>query len=161
MDTRLLTAFTENLTTTFMKMAEIQIMPVGEIYKENSDISSLGVTCIVSFAGKMKGRLLLDMESGLAIQIAKNIIGEDFDNPKDDMVLAAISEINNIISGGAITLINNVFLLSLRLSPPIVFAGKGVVISIPKINSMSNIYTTKYGNLKVNIAFEGGGFDGC
>ncbi|AGX43029.1 chemotaxis protein CheX [Clostridium saccharobutylicum] len=161
MNTSFVTAFTDNIITTFIKMADIKLTSDGEAYKDNSDITSFGITSIISFAGKGKGRLLLDIETNLAMKIAKNIMGEDYDNPRDDMLLATIGELNNTITGAAITDINNSFSVSLRLSPPIVFTGKDVVIAIPKINSISRIYTTEYGNLKMNIAFEGGSFDGC
>ncbi|AVK48193.1 hypothetical protein AXY43_09215 [Clostridium sp. MF28] len=158
MNTSFIKAFTDNIGATFMQMADIKLIANGEAYKENSDITSFGITSIISFAGTCKGRLLLDMESSLALQITKNIIGEEFKNPRDDMVLASIGELNNIISGSAVTAINNTFKTSLRLSPPIVFIGKDVVISIPKIESISKTYITEYGEIKINIAVEGGGF---
>lgn len=161
MDTTFITAFTDNTITTFEKMADIKLIPEGEVYTDNSDITSLGITSIISFAGKGKGRLVLDMEANLALQIAKNIIGEDFNTVRDEMLLATIGELNNTIAGAAITDINNAFSMSLRLSPPIEFTGRDIVIAIPKLNSMSNTYRTEYGKLKINIAFEGGSFDGC
>lgn len=161
MDTTFITAFTEKTITTFEKMADVKLITDGEVCKDNNDITSLGVTSIISFAGKGKGRLILDMETNLALQIGKNIIAEDFNSVKDEMLLATIGELNNTIAGAAITDINNAFSMSLRLSPPIEFTGRDVVIAIPKINSVSNTYRTEYGKLKINIAFEGGSFDGC
>ena len=80
-----------------------------------------------------------------------------FTSVKDNLVLATISEMNNIISGDGLTILNNSYNLGLRLAPPIVFTGKGTVICIPKIHPNSiDFMSPKYGKLKLNIAFEGG-----
>ena len=77
------------------------------------------------------------------------------------MVMATVSEMNNIISGKAIAPLNNDLGIKLWMSPPYVFSGENPIICIPKLNSASLSYTTKYGKLKFNIAFEKGLKNGC
>jgi chemotaxis protein CheX len=154
MDTRLYDPFENSVKDIFMQMAGIEISLQDGFYPEIDEITSYGVSSIISFVGKIKGRLLLDMEKSLALAIAKNITGTEYTSTNEYMVLASISELNNIISGDGITQLNNLYSLSLRLAPPIVFSGKDAVICIPKISSVSLNCMTPFGNLKVNAAFE-------
>ena len=146
--------FMDGVKEVLKKMADIDVQITNSINTENESILSYGVSSIISCVGKIKGRLLLDMEQSLAIAIAENITGVCYTSAKEYMVLATVSEINNMIAGNAITVINNAYSLGLRLAPPIVFTGKDTIICIPKISSSSLDCTTKYGKLKINVAFE-------
>jgi chemotaxis protein CheX len=147
--------FLHSTQNMIQQMAGIIVTPEGDFYEEKNDLVSLGVASLVSFGGKMKGRLLLDMEPSLALAFANVINGENYTSDREFMVLMSIAELNNIVAGDANTLINNQFHLNLRLAPPVVFAGKGTIIRIPKIASQSIGCMTPHGRLKVNIAFEG------
>jgi chemotaxis protein CheX len=148
--------YLDSIQDVLRDMAGIEIEPGGYFYPNHTDIVSYGVASIITFMGKIKGRLLLDMDPELAIQIAGNINDEKFTNTREFMVLTTISEVNNVIAGKAITSINNTFSLGLRLAPPIVFTGKKPIICIPKISSESLDCYTKNGRLRINVAFEGG-----
>lgn len=137
-------------------MAAVKIEPGGYFYPDHNDILSYGVASIITFMGKIKGRLLIDMDPELALEIARNINDEQFNNTKEFMVLTTISEVNNVIAGKANTILNNNFSLGLRLAPPIVFTGKKPIVCIPKINSESIDCYSKHGRLRINVAFEGG-----
>lgn len=154
MSVQLSNPFINSVKDILMKMAGVEVSVIGTVNSGNESIVSYGVTSIISCSGKIKGRLLIDMEQSLALAIAQNITGIYYDAARDYMVLATISEVNNIIAGDAITVINNQLSLGLRLAPPIVLTGKDVVISIPKISSTSLDCVTRYGKLKVNVAFE-------
>lgn len=156
MNTQLQNPFIDSLKEVLKNMADIDAVVDGASYIEKEEIASYGISSVISYAGKVKGRLLLDMEPSLAMTIAQNISGIYYPSVKDYMVLATISELNNIIAGDGITRLNNQFPLVLRLAPPIVFAGKDTIISIPKIQSTSVEFTTNYGRLKLNAAFERG-----
>jgi chemotaxis protein CheX len=146
--------FSNSVKKIVYQMSEVSVNYEGSFYGENDDIVSYGVSSLISFSGLLKGRLLIDMEPGLALTIAQKINGTSFTSVKDDMVLASISELNNIIAGDGITELNNSMKLKLRLAPPIVFAGNSPIICIPKISSQSLNCTTQYGKLKINVAFE-------
>lgn len=154
MSAHLYVPFVNSTKDMLKQMADIDIAVSGTFQDEEDSIASYGVSSIISFAGKVKGRFLLDMEPGVALTIAQNITGVYYNSPKDNMVLASISELNNTIAGDGITNLNNTYSLSLRLAPPVVFTGKDTVISIPKIPSASLHCTTRYGKLRINVAFE-------
>lgn len=156
MDNRYAQPFVHSVQNIVKQMADLDVEVTSELYPEHDDLVSLGVTSIINFIGNVKGRLLLDMEPALAMQIAKNINQEDFESVKELLVMASISEMNNIIAGDANTTLNNEFGLKLRLAPPIIFTGKDAIVSIPRIQSASMDCSTSAGKLKINIAFEGG-----
>lgn len=153
---RLTQPYIDSTKNVIKDMADIDIEVSGYFYPDREDIISYGVSSIITFMGKIKGRLVLDMDPELALKIAQNINAENFSSVKEMLVLTSISEINNVIAGHANTNLNNLFNLGLRLAPPIVFTGKKPIICIPKINSESIDCYTKYGRLRLNVAFEGG-----
>jgi len=136
------------------RMGNVELLSDGLFYPEGDAIASKGVTSIISFDGKVKGRLLLDMEPDTAIFLTRNITGKYLTNEKNYTVLSAASEINNIIAGDGITYLNNTHSLGLRLSPPIVFAGKDALVCLDKIPGKSVSCKTMYGDLKIIVAIE-------
>ncbi len=152
---QLVLPFAKSLQDMIQQMANIEVALEGNFYDEKEELISLGVTSIISFAGKIRGRLVLDMESALALAFAGEVNGRNFTSEHELMVLMSISELNNIVAGDANTYLNNQFHLSLRLAPPFVFAGKNTIIQTPKIPSSSIYCKTQYGKIKVNVGFEG------
>ena len=154
MDLQLYQPFMESFRTILLQMTNIEVLQEGDYFTENDEIVSYGVSSIIAYSGKIKGRLLLDFDATLALKIAENITGTQYDTTHEYMVLASISELNNIVSGDGITKLNNQFSYGLRLAPPIVFTGKDTIICIPKITSVSLNCNTLYGRIKINAAFE-------
>ena len=156
MDERLFKPFTESVISMFKEMGGIEIKQDGDFYQDNDEFMSYGVSSIINFIGKIKGRLLLDMEPSVALHLANSLMDEKYTSTREQMVLASVSELNNTIAGDATTKLNNDFNTSMRLAPPIVFTSKDTVISIPKITSMSVNCLSQYGKIKINVAWEGG-----
>ncbi|HZJ57468.1 MAG TPA: chemotaxis protein CheX [Clostridia bacterium] len=156
MDERLYNPFCISTLDIIKEMSDIDISGMDSLKEEAHELTSMGISSIITFAGAKKGRLLIDMEPSLALSLAGTILGEEYDDIKDPMVLSLISEVNNIISGNAVTGLNDDFLMDLRLAPPVVFAGSDVVISIPKLRSFSSHGKTDFGMIRINIAWEGG-----
>lgn len=156
MDVNLYQIFGTSTKDIIKEMLNLDIRGMDTLDEEPGEISSMGVSSIITFAGSRKGRLLVDLEPSLALYIANTLLGEEFDDIKNRMVLSSVSEINNIVSGDAITKLNNKYSMGLRLAPPIVFTGEDVIIAIPKINSLSSWGDTDHGKIRINIAWEGG-----
>lgn len=156
MDTKLITPFVESAKAIINDMTGIAITNVGDFISAQSDFSSLGVASVITFSGKIKGRFILDLSPALALTMANRMTGESNTSIKDKLFLAGISEMNNIIAGDANTYLNNIYGLSLRLAPPIVFSGKNMMIAASKLESVSVDCGTSFGELKLNIAFQGG-----
>ena len=157
MDDRLRKPFLESTKEMIYQMASVEIQEQGDFKDQIADINSYGVATLVTFVGKVKGRLLLDMEPTVASEIVKQVMGEELNDPRDGTYMGMVAELNNIVGGDAVTRLNNEMSLGLRLASPAVFTGKNVIISIPKIQSSTMECTTKMGKLRINVAFEGGG----
>ena len=56
-------------------MSEIDIVGMDSLEEESSELTSMGISSIITFAGARKGRLLLDMEPGLALSMAGAVLG--------------------------------------------------------------------------------------
>ena len=154
--------FISSVKKIFKDMANMDVVFKGAFGSESDEIASYGVTSVITYTGKIKGSFLINLEPGLALAVAQNVNGIYYDSVKDSMVLATISEMNNIIAGNAISTLNNMYSLGLWLAPPYVFTGRDAIICIPKIPSASIDCQTIYGKLKVNVAFERSGeVSGC
>jgi chemotaxis protein CheX len=152
---KLVLPFAKSVRDMIQQMANIEVGLEGDFHDEHEELISLGVASVISFAGKIKGRLVLDMEPALALAFAGKLNGRNYPSEREVMVLMSVSELNNIVAGDANTYLNNQFHLSLRLAPPVVFAGNQAIIHTPRIPSSSLFCQTQYGKLKVNVGFEG------
>lgn len=117
---------------------------------------SRGVAVILGVTGKRSGRVILDTSREVACRLSEAMNGEKYE-PEDDFILYSLSEILNILSGKAITLINNTHRdLHLRLGPPSIFVGSPLNINSPKIRAEIIKATTAAGDISLNVGFEGG-----
>lgn len=157
MNIKLYEPFGSSTKDIIKEMSGIDIVGMDSLEEEGDEIASLGVSSIITFAGAKKGRLLIDLEPDLALYMTAMVMGGAYENVKDQMVLSLVSEVNNIIAGNAITEINNSYSMDIRLAPPVVFAGEEVVISIPRLRSLTSWGDTDHGRFRINIAWEGGG----
>lgn len=156
MDRRLIQPFIESTKTILHEMTGIKIIEVGEPKLDYGAMRSYGVSSAITFSGKIKGRFVIDMPPEVAKVILGNMMGEETMTIRDRLSLSGISEMNNIIAGDANTSLNNSYGLGLRLAPPIVFTGTNVMVASSNIECMSVDCITDVGQLKLNVAFQGG-----
>ncbi len=128
-----------------------------EFNKVHADASgakkSSGISVAVGIIGRHSGRFILDLSEDTAIRITKKIIMDDSISV-DDAVLF-LSEFANIASGNACSLLNGVNRsLGLRVSPPTIFHGNDLTVSIGGIESSSFTIQTELGELFMNIGFQ-------
>lgn len=116
-------------------------------------ISSKGVAVVIGITGKTKGRVLLDMPLHIAMELAIKL---DPDLKDEDFALFTIAELCNIVSGGAITMLNNKYKqLGLRLATPSIFTGIDSKIFSPKLKAVLLSYNSRFGKIDFHIGFEG------
>ncbi len=135
-------------------MAEVSAKR-SKIDKKFGSVYSSGVSTVLGLNGKYKGRILLDTTVPTAIALAEKINGEEF-KEIDETVLYTIIELNNIISGKAITEINNANKeYEFRLTPPGVFWGEEIKVSSPGWQVFCVELATDVGSFNINLGFEG------
>ena len=157
MDTNDFEVFHNNVVKVFDEFLEMKALIQGGISEEKEDLMSLGISSIISFTGKTSGRVMLDMDPELALHVANHLTGENFTDLKDPLVLASVSELNNMVAGNSVVDLNNNKELDLWLAPPIVMTGTNMIIALPKLKSFSYLFDTGKGKIRYNIAFKGGG----
>ncbi len=127
----------------------------GQAEPEGDNFVSQGFTVMVGLTGGWQGWFFLDMSQDTAIKLAGLMTGEAYDNVDNEEVLLAGAEIANIIRGNAPTDINNLNSgVSIRLTPPSVFAGEGMSMFNVKLNAYSVLLQTDAGNIKINVVMK-------
>ncbi len=154
MDDRIMEAFASSTKRILKEMTGIT-MEEGTRCRKQGEFCSLGVTTAISFAGKYKGQFILNLSLPLATAISCSIMGGEYPNPKDKTLLAAISELNNVIAGDASTILNNAWDLGLRITPPLVFTGANAIVSLARIPSFCMQGYTLHGNLELYVGVQG------
>lgn len=125
--------------------------------EEGDSFLSRGFIVIVGFTGGWRGRFFLDLPYSTAIKMSHILTGEDYQSANEEEVLLCGAEIGNIISGNAITDVNNAQPgLNIRLTPPSIFAGENISLFNIHLSSWSVLMQTDAGELKINVAVEEG-----
>jgi len=140
----------------FKEMLDLTVTR-GQPETEGDSFASRGFTVIVGFTGGARGRFFLDMARETAVKLARSMTGEDYQSFADEEVLLCGAELGNIVSGRAITHINNHQPgLNIRLTPPSVFAGEALSMFNVRLSSWSVVMETEAGPVKINVAVEEG-----
>lgn len=152
-----LAPFSLAATDVLKEMLDLDI--TGSETKSEGDLFvSQGFVVVVGFTGGWKGRFFLDMSGETAMQMASLLTGDDYETVAHEEVIMSGAEVGNIISGNAITDINNSQPgLNIRLTPPSVFAGDGISMFNVRLSSSSAFMQTNIGTIKINVAIEEGG----
>lgn len=118
-----------------------------------SSKKSLGISVAVGIIGRHSGRFFVDMSEEMAVEITKLVSFGESDSVDDAVMF--LSEAANIISGNACSLLNGVNRsLGLRVSPPMVFHGNDLTVSIAGMESRSFTIKTALGDIFMNVGFK-------
>jgi len=128
-------------------------------YKKESvpdeEFKSRGLTVIIGMSGKFSGSLLIDLSKETAVQFVGAMMKAEPKN--NDQVTAALGEFTNILAGNACSLLNKLNkAYGLRVTPPSVLQGDGVVIARPNFKTTSVLADTKFGEILLNVGFARG-----
>ncbi len=88
----------------------------------SDSLSAHGISATIFLVGGVDGRIVIDLEPGVAKKIAGFMNNSEFDRV-DHLVLDTICELSNIIMGKAVTALNNKG-FRFRPSPPCYFMGE-------------------------------------
>lgn len=148
--------FIKSTANVFKDMMDLPISS-GHAGDEGEGFVSQGLTVMVGFCGGWRGWFFLDMSQATALKLTEILIGEQYNTVAEEEVLLSGAEIGNIISGNAITTINNSQPgLNIRLTPPSVFAGENMILYNVRLSMNSVIMQTEAGIIKINVVAEEG-----
>lgn len=117
---------------------------------------SSGISVAIGIIGRHNGRLLIDMSDDTSLNMVRKILQDE--NLSVDDSIQFLSEFTNIIAGNACSLLNGLNRsFGLRVSPPTIFRGKDVTISIGDMLNKSFMIKTDLGDIFMNAGFQKGG----
>jgi chemotaxis protein CheX len=146
--------FVRASTNIFREMLDLNIHK-GQVEAEEDSFISQGFTVMIGLTGGWEGWFFLDMSQETAIRLASIMVGEEYHSVEEEEVLLAGAEIANIISGNAITDINNIHSGSnIRLTPPSIFAGDNMSMFNVQLNACSVLLQSDIGNVKLNVVMK-------
>jgi CheY-specific phosphatase CheX len=97
----------------------------------------------------------MDMSEDTALSMTRKILQDE--GQQIDDAINFLSEFTNVIAGNACSLLNGLNRsFGLRVSPPTVFRGKDITISIGDIMSESFVIKTDMGDVFMNVGFQKG-----
>ncbi|AWW25571.1 response regulator [Acetobacterium carbinolicum] len=117
--------------------------------------NSSGISVAIGIIGRHDGRLIMDMSEDTALSMTRKILQDE--GQQIDEAINFLSEFTNVIAGNACSLLNGLNRsFGLRVSPPTVFRGKDITISIGDIMSESFVIKTDMGDVFMNVGFQKG-----
>jgi len=146
-------AFIVASANVFKTLTGENLVPKGVEQEEKQVFKTSGVVVIVSFTGQYPGRMLISMPRELAKFIYENGFGGE--NPTDNDLMLTANEFGNMVSGNAITEINNKYKeANLRLSPPSSFMGENLTFYNFQMSVQSIVLAYGEFQMKLNVAFK-------
>ncbi|MFN3411956.1 MAG: chemotaxis protein CheX [Exilispira sp.] len=121
-----------------------------DIYLQSRVSNIKGIAALIGLLGEVEGRLILDMDTKTALQIASKMTQENFTHV-DDMVINVITEIANMITANAITKLHNRG-YNLDLTTPSIIKGNDVEITDKDLEALVVPLRLEYGLIEINVA---------
>lgn len=113
----------------------------------NDSLSANGFSATIFLAGAVEGRVVLDLEPGIAKKIAGAMNGMEIEE-MNHLAIDTICELTNIIIGKAVTVLNNKG-FRFKSSPPSFFIGEK---TFHGLESLCISLHTLWGEVKIQAA---------
>ncbi|NMM63969.1 response regulator [Clostridium sp. P21] len=124
--------------------------------KKSNDVEvSRGISVVIGIIGNFSGRMIIDISNESAGNMAKIMLRRDPKNQEE--ILNVMGEFANIIAGNACSMMNRKNkVYGLRVAPPTIFYGESIKISKSKIDTLSVLTHTDFGEVLLNVGFKRG-----
>ena len=141
--------FVEAAFNTIKTVLDVDIVR-GKLYLKDTSQPVLGVADLVGLAGDVEGRVIFDMEKETALKIASDMNGEKL-TQMDELVKATIMELANMITGTAVTRLQDLG-FSFDLTPPVLFSGENMELANTGVEALIVPVDLPQGRLEINVA---------
>ncbi len=127
----------------------------GDLGIRDSTTPSFEVAVVLGIVGQVRGQVVYAMSLDTGKKLASQMMG-GFDVPElDDMAKSAISELGNMITGNASTLLEQRG-IHCDISPPTLITGKNVEVSSVKIQTLIVPLLTDIGKIEIGVGLQDG-----
>lgn len=144
--------FKECFIDTFNKLTK-SVPEFSATFPDGEKVSS-GISITIGIIGKYSGRVLFDISPDAANKLAAFLLRREAKNSQE--VLNVLSELSNVISGNACSVLNRknkVF--GFRVSPPTVFHGDSLIISKSELENVTcSTASTAFGDIYMSVGFQ-------
>ncbi len=121
----------------------------GQISLRQNITPMLGVLAIVGITGNVTGRVLIDMDKQTALNIASKMNDETV-TEFDSLVVATITELANMITGKAVTKLQDLG-FKFDITPPSLIYGERIQLTDNKIESLVVPLELPEGKIEINV----------
>lgn len=125
----------------------------GKLVLKNEPIPSYGISVLVGVVGEVKGQVIYSLSEETAKKIASAMMMGMPVDEFDEMAKSAISELANMITGNASTLLSGQG-FEIDISPPTLISGEGVRITSSMLQTIVLPITVEAGIFEINISLE-------
>ena len=121
----------------------------GQISLRQTVSPMLGVVAIIGITGDVTGRVFLDMNKETALSVASKMNNEEI-TEFDDLVIATVTELANMIAGKAITKLHESG-FDFNITPPSLIFGERIQLTDGKIDSLVVPLELPEGKIEVSV----------
>jgi chemotaxis protein CheX len=123
---------------------------IGSISMEQEAYRRKGIAALIWLTGDIEGRIVLDLDSKTATQIASEFGGTPLPE-SDQLVREAVCELANQVIGNAVTTLNDQG-FHFRVHPPVLHTSDHGTKNSEDTEAMVMCFETAAGNVFMNIA---------
>ena len=123
---------------------------VGDVSMEEETYRRKGLAAAVEITGDIEGRVIFDMNSPTAMQVAEHFAGGAIDESQD-IVRETVCELANMVIGNAITSLNDQG-FHFKISPPELHTAEQGLSGSEDTEALVMCFETVKGSLFMNIA---------
>jgi chemotaxis protein CheX len=123
---------------------------IGSISMEEEAYRRKGIAALIWLTGDIEGRIVLDLDSKTATQIASEFGGTPLPE-SDQLVREAVCELANQVIGNAVTTLNDQG-FHFRVHPPVLHTSDHGTKNSEDTEAMVMCFETAAGNVFMNIA---------
>jgi chemotaxis protein CheX len=125
---------------------------VPSVSMKPSPVAGREVMAVIGLSGDAQGRVIFDMDTFTAVQLAGHMLGEPSPG-MTPLVRSSIAELASMAIGRAISRINDDG-TKLTMTPPTVITGTNLVSYDQSFETLVAPIKTSYGEVRVNITIQ-------
>jgi chemotaxis protein CheX len=147
--------FVEAAISVLQEMAGVKFTR-GDLALKTFPMISKGLVIVIGVAGEIEGRVLYDMNKESAMKIASLMMGGEEVSEYDEMAASALAELGNIISGSAISQLNDLG-FNFDITPPTLFSGENLEMRNPSMGTQTLVIpltNPEVGEIVINVALK-------
>ncbi|MBI9110803.1 chemotaxis protein CheX [Maridesulfovibrio ferrireducens] len=140
-------------TIDILSMMAMVTPKAGKPFVKKGNIASGDVTGVVGFTGNVNGSISISFEKKCAVQIVKNMLGDDIQDLMQD-VKDAVGEITNMVSGQARAGLTEQGYKLQGSTPTVIIGDNHTITHVTSSAVMAIPFTTDNGKFTIEFCFE-------